>query len=86
MEGIIALAAIACVVTHLVCYIIVIVNMFAQEESLLHGLFALLCCQLYAFLWGWINWNSNKKVLVMGLWTLAVLLSIALPSATGGLR
>ncbi|MEM7029924.1 MAG: hypothetical protein AAF629_10200 [Chloroflexota bacterium] len=61
--------------TALVCFIVILVNMF-QKESVIHGLIGLLCCQFYVFIWGWLNSATNTIFGAAMLWTVAVGLEI----------
>lgn len=56
---------------NLVCIIIVVIAL-ASEKGALHAFFGFCCCQIYAFFWGWLAWKSDYKMIVMLLWTIAV--------------
>jgi hypothetical protein len=59
--------------TNLVCFIVVLIAMFTQEDSIIHGLIGLLCCNIYVLIWGFTKWQSKSKGLVMTLWILSIL-------------
>ncbi len=52
------------------CQILVVIFLFT-DEGFLRGVFGLLC-GLYAFYWGWKEWDSRIRTLVMAIWTLAL--------------
>ena len=56
----------------LVCWIWVLVSMFTQD-GILWGLFGLLCCQPFVYIWGWMSWKSDSKTGVMVVWTICLL-------------
>ena len=61
-----------------VCWILVVVKAFKNEESPLMGILALVLCTLGGLIVGWINagkWNGKK---LMGWYTLLFILVLAL--------
>jgi len=66
------LAAIVC----LICWILVLLKMF-PAEGVVKGILAIIC-GLYAFIWGWLNASKLNLRNVMVLWTIAIVVSIAL--------
>lgn len=59
----------------LVCYIIVLVNMFLQGD-IIQGLIGLICCQLWVFIWGWIYFRHPMRGKVMTIWTIAIIAAV----------
>jgi ABC-type antimicrobial peptide transport system permease subunit len=66
------LAAIAC----LICWIMVLIKMFPAEGTL-KGILAIIC-GLYAFIWGWMNATKFNLKNIMLIWTIALIVSIAM--------
>lgn len=69
-------------IVNLICYIYVLICMFS-EGRIIGGIVGLLCCQLWVFIWGWALWSNENKHLVMGIWTISILLGLALEGTTG---
>ena len=46
-----------------------------EEEGALKALFGVLCCQIYVYIWGWIKLEARVKFIVMGIWTVAIIVS-----------
>ncbi len=60
----------------LVPLILVVIKMF-QVKGPLHGILGIIC-GLYAFIWGWMNADAQGLKKIMLIWTVLVILSIAL--------
>jgi len=58
----------------LCCLLYVIFKMF-EEEGFLHAFLGFCCCQLYAYLWGWLKLDESVKMKVMLTWTLSIIVS-----------
>ncbi len=59
----------------LVCWILTLVKLF-QSKGVLHGILGIIC-GLYTFIWGWMNTSSNDNKMIMIIWTVAIILSMA---------
>ena len=59
------------------CLLYLIFKLF-QEKGFFHALLGFLCCQLYPFIWGWLNSNTLKVLDWMALWTLTIVLEIVM--------
>lgn len=57
------------------CLIYIIIKLF-QEKGIFHGLLGFFCCQLYPFIWGWLNSNTLKVLDLMVFWTFVIVLDI----------
>ena len=51
----------------LVCWIMVLIQMF-KVQGALHGILGIIC-GLYAFIWGWMNANELNIKTIMIIWT-----------------
>jgi hypothetical protein len=60
----------------LVCFVIVVIKLF-QQKGALHGILGILC-GLYTFIWGWQNTGSLNIKNIMIIWTVLIVVSIAL--------
>jgi len=74
-------ASIAVSLTSLGCMIYVVIKMYG-EKGLLHALFGFFCCQLYPFIWGWINVSDLKIKDIMIFWSFIIVLSLILQIIT----
>jgi len=72
------LASLGCVI----CWIIVLVKMF-QTAGVVQGIIGLICA-IWAFIWGWMNAGKAGLRNIMLIWTVLIILSIALNIAAGG--
>jgi len=70
------LASVAC----LIPLILVVIKMF-QAKGPLHGILGIIC-GLYAFIWGWMNAEQQGLKKVMIIWTVLIIVSIALNGMT----
>jgi len=75
LEAIALLMAAVGGIISLVCFILVLVQMFIAGD-ILEGIFGLICCQLYVFIWGWWKWDAPMRGNVMIIWTVGIVLSI----------
>ncbi|MCC6546459.1 hypothetical protein IT570_04760 [Candidatus Sumerlaeota bacterium] len=71
-----AIAAISSLVSF-ACAIYVGIQIY-KEKGIVHALIAIICCQLYGFVWGWSSWQDSRKMQVMLIWTICILISLAL--------
>jgi hypothetical protein len=60
----------------LICWILVLLKMF-PAEGVVKGILAIIC-GLYAFIWGWMNAGRFNLRNIMLIWTIAILVSIAM--------
>jgi hypothetical protein len=63
-------------IVSLVCWIMVLIKMFPAEGAL-KGVLAIIC-GLYAFIWGWMNASRFNLRNIMLIWTVAILVSVAM--------
>jgi hypothetical protein len=63
-------------VVSLICWIMVLIKLFPAEGAL-KGILAIIC-GLYAFVWGWINASRFNLRNIMVVWTIAIIVSIAM--------
>jgi len=66
----------------LICFIIVLVKMF-QTAGALQGILGLVC-NIWAFIWGWMNATKVGIKNIMIIWTILILLFIVFTIAGGG--
>ena len=59
------------------CLLYIVYRMF-QEKGIFHALLGFLCCQLYPFIWGWLNSNSLRVLDLMVFWTFITLLEVVM--------
>ena len=57
----------------LVCWIMVLIKMFQNEKPLI-GILAILC-NLWAFIWGWMNATKLNLKKIMLIWTGCIVLA-----------
>jgi len=60
----------------LVCFVIVVIKLF-QTKGVLHGILGILC-SLYTFIWGWMEAGRLNIKNIMIIWTVLILISVAL--------
>ncbi|MEA2604808.1 MAG: hypothetical protein QOF89_5800 [Acidobacteriota bacterium] len=63
-------------IVSLICWIMVLIKMFPAEGPL-KGILAIIC-GLYAFIWGWINASRFNLRNIMLIWTVAIIVSVAM--------
>ncbi len=66
--------------TNLACLIYVLTKMFS-EKGFVHVLIGFFCCQLYPFVWGWLNAARLGIYDVMIFWSATSVLGIILQFA-----
>lgn len=62
-------------IASLICWIMVLIKMFS--EGALKGILGIIC-GIYAFIWGWMNAGKYNLRNVMLVWTLAIIVSVAM--------
>ena len=62
-------------IASLICWIMVLIKMFS--EGALKGILGIIC-GIYAFIWGWMNSGKYNLRNVMLVWTLAIIVSVAM--------
>ena len=79
MSGLTSLLIVAVLVglANLGCTIYVVVKLF-QEKGIFHALFGFFCCQLYPFVWGWMQASTLKITDIMVFWSATILMGIVL--------
>jgi hypothetical protein len=67
----------------LVCWVMVLIKMFGDKEAggVGKGIFGIIC-GLYALIWGWQNAAKHNLKTIMLIWTVLVVISIAINVAT----
>lgn len=60
--------------TSFVCWIMVLIKMFKTESSPLMGIIGIIC-NLWAFIWGWMNAGKLGIKNLMLIWTAAIVLT-----------
>jgi hypothetical protein len=68
-------------IVSLVCWIMVLIQMF-QREGVLLGILGILC-SLWAFIWGWMNVEKTGQKQIMLIWTVAVIAGLVLQFTVG---
>jgi hypothetical protein len=76
-EIVLLVVALAIGLTNLGCLVYVLIKMYA-EKGLFHVLIGFFCCQLYPFIWGWLNAARFRMYDVMIFWTVITVLSVVL--------
>lgn len=60
-----------------ICFIMVLIKQF-QNAGAVHGIIGIITCGIWTFIWGWMNaTNLNIKNLMM-IWTLLIVVGIAI--------
>jgi len=67
----------------LVCFIIVLIKQF-QDGGALHGIIGIVTCGIWTFIWGWMNGSRLNIKNIMMIWTLLIVVSMALNILGGG--
>ena len=65
-----------------VCFIIVLVKQF-QEAGIIHGIIGIITCQIWTFIWGWINSGRFAIRNLMLAWTVLWILAVVFGAAGG---
>lgn len=58
-----------------ICLLYMIFRMF-QEKGIFHAILGFFCCQLYPFIWGWLNSSILRVVDLMTFWTFLIVLDL----------
>lgn len=69
-------------VASLVLFVIVLIKSF-KEGGALHGILGILTCGFYTFIWGWLKSKKLQLSKIMLLWTIVMVLSLAMPIIVG---
>ena len=60
-----------------ICFIMVLIKQF-QNAGAVHGIIGIITCTIWTFIWGWMNAaNLNIKNIMM-IWTLLIVVAIAI--------
>ena len=59
------------------CTLYVVYKLY-QQNGIFHALFGFLCCQLYPYIWGWINGSRLKMYDIMIFWTFILILQVVI--------
>jgi hypothetical protein len=81
MAMLLTLLAVAAGLGSLVCWIIILIEMF-QKDSVVIGILGILC-GLWAFIWGWMKLPVHGKRQVMQIWTACIIAGIVLNVLAG---
>lgn len=63
-------------IVSIVCWVMVLIKMFPAEGPV-KGVLAIIC-GLYAFIWGWMNASRFNLRNIMLIWTIAILVAVAM--------
>ena len=85
MVLILAIIQIIAGIASFVCYILVVVAMFQNDEALLGILCIVLCGPLFAFVMGWIKAGEMGINNIMLAWTTCVLIGLVCTGLGSGL-
>lgn len=66
------------------CLLYIIYKLYV-DKGFFHALIGFFCCQLYPFIWGWLNAGRLQITDVMMFWTFTSLLSLVLQLSTTAL-
>ena len=69
-------------VASLVIFVIVLIKS-VKECGVLHGILGILTCGFYTFIWGWLKSKKLQLSKIMFLWTIVMVLSLAMPLIVG---
>ncbi|MDJ0754494.1 MAG: hypothetical protein QNJ45_13305 [Ardenticatenaceae bacterium] len=64
---------------NLVCFIWVLVKLFADKGPL-HGILGIVC-SIYTFFWGWVNVSEQNITPVMLVWTISIVAGMVAQTA-----
>jgi len=76
MDIIITILLVALGLVSLVCWIMVLIQMF-KTQGALHGILGIICA-LYAFIWGWMKATELNLKNIMLVWTGCIVIQILL--------
>ena len=74
LAGLIGLAS-------LVCFVMVLIKQF-QQGSAVHGIIGIVTCGLWTFIWGWMNAGRTGIKNIMLIWTILIVVGIAVQGAS----
>jgi len=58
--------------------LITVIYFMIKKSGLWLALFGFCCCQIYAFYWGWAEWEHEGKKPVMIVWTICLIYGVIL--------
>jgi len=61
----------------LICFIMVLIKQF-QTAGAVHGIIGIITCGIWTFIWGWMNANNLGIKNIMMIWTLLIVVGIAI--------
>jgi hypothetical protein len=67
----------------LICFIIVLIKQF-QNAGAVHGIIGIITCGIWTLIWGWMNASKLNIKNIMMIWTLLIVVSMALNIIGGG--
>jgi hypothetical protein len=67
----------------LICFIIVLIKQF-QNAGAVHGIIGIITCGIWTLIWGWMNAGKLNIKNIMMIWTLLIVVSMALNILGGG--
>jgi hypothetical protein len=76
MAMLLGLLALVAGIGSIICWIIILIEMFKRENVVL-GILGIIC-GLWAFIWGWMNLPKHGKRQIMQIWTACILAGIVL--------
>ena len=65
-----------------VCFIMVLIKQF-QTAGAVHGIIGIITCSIWTFIWGWMNATTLNIKNIMMIWTLLIVICIALQFVFG---
>ena len=68
-------------IVSLVIFIAVLIKSF--KSGVLKGILGIITCGLFTFIWGWVKHSELQITKLMLLWTVLIILSIAIPMTMG---
>jgi tetratricopeptide (TPR) repeat protein len=68
-------------IVSLVIFIVVLIKSF--KAGVLKGILGIITCGLFTFIWGWVKHSELQITKLMLLWTVLIILSIAIPMTIG---
>ena len=68
-------------IVSLIIFLVVLIKSF--KAGVLKGILGILTCGFFTFIWGWVKHSELKITKLMLLWTVLIILSIAIPMTVG---
>ena len=68
----------------LICFILVLIKQF-QNAGIVHGIIGIVTCQIWTFIWGWMNAGKLGIKNIMMIWTLLIVVCIIINVMFGGM-